>query len=56
VVAVSIAQDVKPGMEFELCGRRWHALGPLQNFQTRNKPKATYQPILWTSLGKVAQV
>jgi hypothetical protein len=53
-VAVSLDRDVKPGMEFELYGRRWHALGPLQSYQSRNLPVAERR-ILCTSLGKVAQ-
>jgi hypothetical protein len=52
--AVAVTWNVEPGMEFELYGRRWQALGPRQNWQTRNQPKRNPEPIVCTSLGKVA--
>jgi hypothetical protein len=52
--AVAVDWRVEPGMEFELYGRRWQALGPLRDFQARNSPSREPKPMLCTSLGKVA--
>lgn len=47
--------DLRAGTEFELYGRRWHAVGPVVDWQTRNRPKDDRGPILCTSLGKVGE-
>jgi hypothetical protein len=49
-----VRADVEPGAKFELYGRRWQAVGPVPDWQTRNQPRSIPRPILCTSLGKVA--
>lgn len=51
--AVAVDWSVKPGMQFELYGRRWQAHGPVQDFQARNRPRREPKPIRCTSLGKL---
>jgi hypothetical protein len=43
------------GAEFELYGRRWHALGPVVDSQIRNHvtDPHTPRPILCRSLGRI---
>ena len=49
------ARSLEPGAEFDLYGRRWQALGPLVEWQTRNQARDERwpMPILCTSLGKL---
>jgi hypothetical protein len=48
--ATVLEGTLETGAEFELYGRRWHALGPVVDWQTRNQPKTEPQPILCKSL------
>lgn len=53
-IARVVEFDLEPGMEFELYGRRWHALGPVVDWRTRKQPKTREaQPLLCKSLGHV---
>lgn len=52
--ATVVTGDVGSGFEFELYGRRWQALGPLQDWQTRNQAKLKPSPILCISLGRLS--
>ena len=55
-VPMVVDVDIAPGSEFELYGRRWHALGPVIDWRSdrfRNKDAA--KPILCKSLGRIGK-